>query len=985
MKAQARRKVSYVIRQPNGRKAHCLGVNSLAIDSSAVYNNNITEGGILYSAGRDGVVAGWKLHIPLKQQQLEDDTWIHDQEILSSTPATCDAFSQMHTDWVNDIVVCEQGTSVVSASADRTIKLWKPYSEDSHQAHTIGWHTDYVKCLAYAPQAGWVASGGLDKRINIWDLEKREASLTIQVGSMNINNDHSGDTSNTSHGTSSKSSIYAMAVNPSGTLLVTGSPEKVVRIWDPRSGKRVSKLTGHTDNIRALLISHDGQHVLSGSSDSTIKLWSVKAQRCLTTYETHTDSIWSLYSDHPDLKTFYAGSRDGLVTKTELPREGANEKHDESECIGLFKENSGVGKIVAFDDTYIWTATSSSSINRWLSVPSRENRQVLTRSDYNPDIPPSAIVRLPPTQTVFSPQVPEHFLPNDSLTIYAGSVMSIPMSYNDEDDDSTESLTPLREQPDQTIEGNPGITAHLVLQNRHHVLTKDTTGDVALWDIVRCTEIKKFGQRSLEEVAQEISGIESFPSWCSVTTKIGAITVQLLESNCFDCEMYADEIGLPIDYQYREDQRVNLGKWLLINLFSSFVTAELQEQEKSLKGHDNEGMEIAHHEVSSQDGTNTSQQQQTKSITSSDATPTIPAIQNEPTPPTPTVTALKIPLSAVTTNTDSSPFHPSLSNSPLDQQGGTPPNFPSVITTNGTSVSSQTNGPLTAPPTTGRSFDYFSKSHQPVQNHSSVQPPPPAALSSSPVSPTNSNFMHRLKNLSVKAKLAKVPNSDDKSEGYTTEEDKQTSFTSVNGNGDTDSALTSNGILPGKNESNSTTTMTDDNKQQQSQNFPPLMIPSSTSIIIAEESAEASTSMDLYRGEASCVGEDHALISKVAPSWLLAFLLYNKTPSKETVKLTFVLKPHSETQLPELPGGPNNRLLANRVLRIRKLLQYVAEKIELDPLPEVDDLELLCGDTVLTPTMTLASVKQHILKSSGDVILAYRYKNEASSLPLTDS
>jgi WD repeat-containing protein 48 len=83
---------------------------------------------------------------------------------------------------------------VVSASADRTIKLWRPYSEESHQAQTIGWHTDYVKCLAYASGARWVASGGLDKRINIWDLEKKQAQLTIQVGSMNINNDHPGDT-----------------------------------------------------------------------------------------------------------------------------------------------------------------------------------------------------------------------------------------------------------------------------------------------------------------------------------------------------------------------------------------------------------------------------------------------------------------------------------------------------------------------------------------------------------------------------------------------------------------------------------------------------------------------------------------------------------------------------------------------------------------------------------------------------------------------
>ncbi|CAO3616929.1 unnamed protein product [Cunninghamella blakesleeana] len=893
-----------------------------------------------------------------------NSSYVNDLQIKSSAMATCDVYSQIHTDWVNDIVVCEQGSSVITASSDRTVKLWRPYSHDSHQAHTIGWHTDYVKCLSYASEAGWVASGGLDKRINIWDIEKGEAALTIQVGSMNINNDQPNDTTNTSHITSTKSSIYAMAVNPSGTMLVTGSPERVVRVWDPRSGKRVSKLTGHTDNIRALLISHDGQYVLSGSSDSTIKLWSVKAQRCLTTYETHTDSIWSLYSDHPDLKTFYAGSRDGLVTKTEIPREGASDLHEESECIGLFKENSGVGKIVAFDDKYIWTATSSSSINRWLSIPSRETRQKLPRSIYNVDIPSTAIVDLPPTQTPYSAQAQEHYIANDSLTLYAGSVMSIPMSYNDDDDESVESLTPLRETPDQIIEGNHGITAHLSLQNRLHILTKDTTGEVALWDIVRCTEIKKFGKRDLEEVAKEISGIECFPSWCSVTTKIGAITVQLNESNCFDCEMYADEIGVGDDYQYREDQRVNLGKWLLINLFSPFISNEVKQQ----------GIEYGNDLQKTNDDNHSSRMNRNSSTILSkldkteSSTATTPTIQTDRSTPMPPPSALKLPLTAITTNPDHSPFHSN--------------------TTDNESTSSSSDGyqsrPMTAPPTTGRTFDYFSGAHHPPppsQNQPALQTPPPAVLSSSPTA-SNSNFMNRLKSLSVKAKIGKNAINDDKSEGSSSTTEEQNSSTV---NGDNNSHTSQNG------KDESSVNNTDEQQQQENEDenehytpphrndFPPLSIPSTTSIYIAEESAEASTGMDLYRGDFGCVGDDCPLIHKAAPSWLLSFLLYNKIPNKEIVKLTFVLKPYEKTKLPELPGGPNNRLLANRVLRIRKLLQYVVEKIEINPPPKLEDIELLCGDTKLNPTMTLASVKQSILKTSGDVILSYKYKNEGSS------
>ncbi|KAI8069275.1 WD40-repeat-containing domain protein [Gongronella butleri] len=764
----------------------------------------------------------------------------------------------MHTDWVNDIVICNQGANVVSASADRTVKIWNPHSEHDQQTHTVGWHADYVKCLAYANQAGWVASGGLDKRINIWDLEKREPVLSMQAGNMNMNMNMEVPTADgASHGHSSKSSIYAMAVNPTGSLLVTGSPEKVVRVWDPRSGKRISKLTGHTDNIRALLISDDGQYVLSGSSDSTIKLWSIKAQRCLTTYETHMDSVWSLFSEHPDLKTFYAGSRDGLVTKTEVPRDGASDINEESECIGLFKEQSGVGKIVVYDDTYIWTATSSSSINRWLSVPSRANRQVLQRSSYNMDIPSSAMVNLPPAQSMYSPQVQEHFITNDSLTLYAGSVMSIPMSYKDDDDESIESLTPLRDQPDQTIHGTPGITAHLVLQNRLHVLTKDTTGEVALWDIVR------------------------------------AITVQLQDSNCFDCEMYVDQIQDIGDYEYREDQRVNLGKWLLTNLFAPFIDAQVQNQDNEF---DDDDDRVQYRRIES----------------------TTPSIHHQEMPPASAAnTVPSTPSSTVPPNTTNA-FAPSMT--PI-QPPDTALTSPRPRSSGGAlSLALNANHHDHASGTTPTT-DYFSS--QPSSSTSSPLQQPPAATTvpSTPTSPSQSNFMNRLRNLSVKSK-SKVPitpgtvavatntplvapnatATDEKAEDASDDEhqrqqskppshtplttSRQPSTTSV---GD----IRSNGV-DGHSHRYTPSHVED---------FPPLQIPPDTSVLIAEESAEASGTIDLYRGNVCSLGDDHALIVKAAPTWLLTFLLHNKIPTKDLAKLTFILKPHDDCDLPELPGG----------------------------------------------------------------------------------
>jgi WD repeat-containing protein 48 len=52
--------------------------------------------------------------------------------------------------------------------------------------------------------------------------------------------------------------------------------------------------------------------------------------------------VWSLYSNDPNLKTFYSGSRDGLVNKTQVSGQADD---GESECIALCKEDSGVLKV----------------------------------------------------------------------------------------------------------------------------------------------------------------------------------------------------------------------------------------------------------------------------------------------------------------------------------------------------------------------------------------------------------------------------------------------------------------------------------------------------------------------------------------------------------------------------------------------------------------------------------------------------------------
>jgi WD repeat-containing protein 48 len=60
---------------------------------------------------------------------------------------------------------------VVSASSDRTVKLWQPNTDPTgRHTRTIAIHRDYVRALVYPRYAGWVASGGLDRQVCVWDL-----------------------------------------------------------------------------------------------------------------------------------------------------------------------------------------------------------------------------------------------------------------------------------------------------------------------------------------------------------------------------------------------------------------------------------------------------------------------------------------------------------------------------------------------------------------------------------------------------------------------------------------------------------------------------------------------------------------------------------------------------------------------------------------------------------------------------------------------
>lgn len=301
-----------------------------------------------------------------------------------------------------------------------------------------------------------------------------------------------------------KGSVYALAATPS--ILASGGPESTVRVWDPKTGKRITKFVGHTDNIRDVLISEDGSTIMTASSDQTVKVWSVTAGRCMHTLTMHDSSVWSLWSTHPDLSVFYSTDRSGLVAKTDTR---GHIEMDEGLSVALCQENEGIHKLVCAGD-YLWTATSRPSINRWKDVDTtdaeaevpenyRQHRFSVgtTRSRMTGSVSMQS-PQSPPRDTFGKNQIPVKHLLRLSNTAYFPTpvVKDVELSPGGRRntvelaDADVQVMQPYRSQPEFSIEGLNGLIKHLMLNDRKRVLTLDTAGEVVLWDLIRVSEAR---------------------------------------------------------------------------------------------------------------------------------------------------------------------------------------------------------------------------------------------------------------------------------------------------------------------------------------------------------------------------------------------------------------------------------------------------------------------------------------------------------------
>ncbi|PAV88354.1 hypothetical protein WR25_07590 isoform B [Diploscapter pachys] len=313
----------------------------------------------------------------------------------------------------------------------------------------------------------------------------------------------------------SKDSIYSLAVSDTANLIAAGGTEKVVKFWDMRSNSKTVRLKGHSDNIRSICFSYDGTKCITASSDATVRLWDIGQQRCIATCLAHQEGVWTLQVDSSFSFVFSAG-RDKRVYRTPICDMTQNQL--------LFEEDAPIKKILLNENDNvgsIWASTWNSSIKRW-SLPSH-------------------------TQL----SIGENYI-DDEYSYYAA--LSIPFQRN----------------PDLVVPGAASIKQHFILNDKRHVVTRDSEGGVALYDILACKRIADYGHKPFEDIIKDYSRKIFVPSWFTVDVKSGMLQVNLDESDVFAAWLSAKDAGFE-----DSDNKINYGGMMLRSLFERWPRSSL--------------------------------------------------------------------------------------------------------------------------------------------------------------------------------------------------------------------------------------------------------------------------------------------------------------------------------------------------------------------------------------------------------------------------
>ena len=142
-----------------------------------------------------------------------------------------------------------------------------------------------INCIALSKDGSLIVSGSGDRSVQVWDAKTGEQLRELQ-----------GHTR----------CVHSVAFSPDGNQIVSGSWDQSVRVWDANTGEQLRELQGHTSGVTSVAFSLDGNQIVSGSWDHSVRVWDAKTGEHLGELQGHTNSVRSA-AFSPDGDKFISG------------------------------------------------------------------------------------------------------------------------------------------------------------------------------------------------------------------------------------------------------------------------------------------------------------------------------------------------------------------------------------------------------------------------------------------------------------------------------------------------------------------------------------------------------------------------------------------------------------------------------------------------------------------------------------------------------
>lgn len=175
-----------------------------------------------------------------------------------------------HKDAVVWLSVSPDGKRLLSASTDKSVKLWNVGT--GLLERDVGQHGDMVRTALFLSGGAEVMSGADDGQIAIWSVENDKAKRVLTAES------HGG--------------VRSLAVSGDGRLAVSGHQSGAVMVWDLMLLEMRHVLTGHQWPANAVAVLDDSSLVASGDIDGVIRTWDLQTGKLLRMWKGHERGIY---------------------------------------------------------------------------------------------------------------------------------------------------------------------------------------------------------------------------------------------------------------------------------------------------------------------------------------------------------------------------------------------------------------------------------------------------------------------------------------------------------------------------------------------------------------------------------------------------------------------------------------------------------------------------------------------------------------------